>query len=265
MFYQDLVHRLLEPFMQLSTNHSPLDESLLDVYKHLSGLPKDLYSLLEDEPENVTPSPVHEDAPEEIRIQCANALYSRLLHLQSLDTEMAAPQETPEIRLESSNTTPGISLSSLDSGLEEEPSKTTTTLLASRKSIFGNAHPKHCSSLLRILYLHNAINPGHSSYHTPSILVPIYSVLMQEIEDEDLAHAEADTFWLLEAVVAEFSGLEDDDGISWMKSFKECLTWADPDLSVELVRSMLLAQEKRSNLYLYQETQGLDPALPHYS
>ncbi|KAF4614546.1 hypothetical protein D9613_002985 [Agrocybe pediades] len=247
--YYDLVRRLLEPFTKLSPDHSPLDDSLLDVYKHLSGLPKDIYHLLEDEPETVAPSPVHDDAPEEIRISCANALDTRLLFLQSRDSDTPPPQETPEIRLESSSTTPGISLSSLASGSEDLPTKETktTTLLSSRKSIFGNAHPKHCSSLLRILYLHNALNPGNSSYHTPSILVPLYSVLMQEIELEDLTHAEADIFWLLEAVVAEFSGLEDDDGIASMKSFKERLTWADRDLSLDL------------------ESKGLDPGLPHFS
>jgi hypothetical protein len=34
------------------------------------------------------------------------------------------------------------------------------------------------------------INPGNLSPHIPALLVPLYSVLSQEIESEDLAHVE---------------------------------------------------------------------------
>lgn len=66
-------------------------------------------------------------------------------------------------------------------------------------------------------------------------MVPLYSVLMQEVDPEDLTHLEADTFWLLEAMVAEFSGLEDEGGNIWMKVFSKRVAWADFDLSTDLV------------------------------
>lgn len=69
-----------------------------------------------------------------------------------------------------------------------------------------------------------------------SILIPLYSVLNTEVELDDLAHAEADTFWLFEAIVGEFSELEDEaEGHLWMKKFGERLSWADPELSMDLV------------------------------
>jgi hypothetical protein len=71
--------------------------------------------------------------------------------------------------------------------------------------------------------------------------------LVQEVNVEDLAHAEADTFWMLEAMVAEFNGLEDDEGRIWMSKFSDRVTWADFDYKTHL------------------ESFGLDPALPHYS
>lgn len=60
--------------------------------------------------------------------------------------------------------------------------------------------------------------------------------MCEEIEAEDLAHAEADTFWLFEAVLGEFSELEDEDGgNTWMSKFGERLSWADSDLKDNLV------------------------------
>ncbi|KAH9484248.1 TBC domain-containing protein [Psilocybe cubensis] len=244
--YYDLVRRLLEPFSRAQTSHTPHDDTLLSVYKQLSGLPRNIFALLEDEPDSSLQCPLHENAPESIRIIYANDLESRvktLLH-QANDASDITP--TPEIRLESdADTTPGISLT--PAGEETAEDSTSTTLLPSRKCLFGNAHPKHCSSLLRLLYLHSTINPGGLSYHTASILVPLLSALTQEVELDDIGHVEADTFWLLEAVLAEFSGLEDDDGRVWMKNFSERLAWADFEFSSDL------------------ESRSLDPALPHYS
>ena len=58
----------------------------------------------------------------------------------------------------------------------------------------------------------------------------------REIDLEDMAHVEADTFWLFEAMVADFSELEDEEGGAvWMKKFSERLTWADPELSENMV------------------------------
>jgi hypothetical protein len=66
-------------------------------------------------------------------------------------------------------------------------------------------------------------------------------VLCQEVEAEDLAHAEADTFWLFETMVGEFSELEDEEGgTAWMKKFGDRLAWADAELKDSLVRYIVL-------------------------
>lgn len=71
-----------------------------------------------------------------------------------------------------------------------------------------------------------------------SLLIPLYAVLNEEVEPQDQAHIEADTFWLFEAMVSEFSELEDQDGGNrWMKKFGERVAWADPELSSDLVSS----------------------------
>ncbi|KAJ3709387.1 hypothetical protein DFJ43DRAFT_246188 [Lentinula guzmanii] len=117
------------------------------------------------------------------------------------------------------------------------------TLLA--LGLMRNTH-----SVTSFAYLHFAVNPGNLSPHIPALLLSLYSVLNQEVEPEDFAHVEADTFWLFEAMVGEFSELKDEEGgnsNTWMRKFSERLTWADSDL--------------RDNLF----AKGLDPALPHYS
>jgi len=228
------VKRLLEPFSHPSLQHSNHDDKILSVFKQLSTLPRDLYVLLEAEPEALNQCPVDETSPDDIRISYADALTVRMDRVHSQDRESNS-SPMPEIRLEPEvEETPGISLTTFDSGLPEG-SMTSTTLLASRKSMFGNAHQRHCSALLRLLYLHNCLHPGNPSSYTASLLVPLYSAMIQEVEVDDLAHVEADTFWLLEAMVAEFSALEDDGGKLWMKKISERLSWADYDLFTELV------------------------------
>jgi hypothetical protein len=76
------------------------------------------------------------------------------------------------------------------------------------------------------------------SPHIPSLLIPLYSVLIQEIEPKDAPHVEADTFWVFEAMIAEFSELEDEEGSNfWMQKLSERLTWADEELANNLVKS----------------------------
>ncbi|KAF8163194.1 hypothetical protein B0H34DRAFT_651026 [Crassisporium funariophilum] len=240
---KDLLRQVLEPVSRLSqmTESTHLDDTLLKVHKQLTGLPANLYDLLEDEPDNSSLYPQNDAG---VQVSFAEALD---LRLKALKSQTHNGPRTPEIRLEPDvGATPDISLTGLES-MTSERSATSTTLLMSKAIIFGNAHPKHCSSLLRLLYLHTVINPGNLSPHTPSLLVPLYSTLMQEVEPEELAHVEADTFWLLEALLAELSGLEDDGGYFWMKRFSERLAWANPDVFAEL------------------QAKGLDPALPHYS
>jgi hypothetical protein len=97
-------------------------------------------------------------------------------------------------------------------------------------------HQKHFSALLRLLYVHVCLNPGNQSPHLPSLLVPLYSVLNQERDQQDVGHVEADTFWLFEAIIGEFAELEDEEGGNlWMKRLGERLAWADADLSANLV------------------------------
>lgn len=210
---------------------------MFNAYKQLSGLPRDVFALLEDELEIFNHCPLHDASPQDIRISFAGGLEARSQFVQAQAKEGIQPLPTPEIRLEPEiDITPGISLTPSDSNSNSKTPNTSTTLLSSRKRIFWNAHPTHCTSLLRLLYIHNAVNPGSFTYHTPSFLVPLYSVLLQEVDPDDLMHLEADTFWLLEAMVAEFSGLEDEGGMVWMKVFNERVAWADFDLSTYLVK-----------------------------
>lgn len=215
---------------------------LIEAHKELSGLPKDLWILLDDA-ETFAQCPLHEEASEEIRIPYARTLETRLKAIHQQDETYTPSSPMPEIRLETeSDPVPAISLTPSDADDRSDAGSTTsstqptaTTLLPSRKRIFGTAHPVHCSALLRLLYLHNVINPGNVSLYTSSYLVPLYSALVQEVNVEDLAHAEADTFWVLEAMVAEFTGLEDEEGRTWMNKFSDRVAWADFDYKTHLV------------------------------
>ncbi|KAF9532289.1 regulator of Vps4 activity in the MVB pathway-domain-containing protein [Crepidotus variabilis] len=244
--YYDLVKRLLEPFTREKKEVDQADERLSDAYKELSGLPRDIFTLLEEEPEDFDQCPLDDKAAENIRISVSRALDLRIKETQDRAQDRE-PSPMPEIRLEADrDETPSISLSTFDSGLPEG-STTPKTLLASRTSVFGNAHPKHCSAVLRLLYLHNVLNPGNASSHTASLLIPLYSAMLQEVEVDNLAHVEADTFWLLEAVVAEFCELDEDGGKIWMDKLHQRVALVDSELVIDL------------------ESRGLDPALPHYS
>jgi len=111
------------------------------------------------------------------------------------------------------------------------------TLLSAKDYNISGAHQKHMSALLRLLYLHLCLNPLNHSPHIPSLLIPLYSVLIRETEPKDAAHVEADTFWVFEAMIGEFSELEDEGGNIWMKKLSERLEWADEELSTNLVKA----------------------------
>ena len=181
--------------------------------------------MLENEPESLSQCPLNEGGRDE---EIAQLLDSRLL---SLDGQSNYVPPTPEIRLELHSEENDGSMATNNT----EGQAMSTTLMPSRKCMFGYAHPKHCSALLRLLYFHMTINPGNISPYLSSLLVPLYSVLMQEVDSEDLAHVEADTFWLFEAMLAELLGLEDNSGKDWMEKLSERLAWADNDLFVHLV------------------------------
>ncbi|KAF8654068.1 hypothetical protein AX16_003601 [Volvariella volvacea WC 439] len=246
--YYDLIRRLLPPLGLLPPPNEPphsQDKLLLDVSAQLARIPPSLFDGLEAALEITIPGPLHESAPSEIKISCAGSLDVRLETLRT--SRQSDSKATPAIRLEMDESTPGISLSSPTSDSSPTLHKP-KTLLPSRAYHLGNAHPQHLSALLRLLYLHASINPGNLSPHIPSLLIPLYTVVIQEVEPESLAHTEADAFWLFETVVGEFSELEDEEGGSiWVKRLSQRLQWADNDLWDSL------------------NIRGLDPALPHYS
>lgn len=215
-----------------------MDVSLLSVAKQVSRIKPSLFNRLEDEPEQSELCPLDDTAPEGLRIDCAKNLDSRISAIHARNSSSTTSSGIPEIRLEpESNGIPEISLSGPETeSISSRRPNAPTLLVSSKPYSTGSAHQTHASALLRLLYLHSSINPGNMSPHVPSLLVPLYSVMCEEIEAEDLAHAEADTFWLFEAVLGEFSELEDEDGgNTWMSKFGERLSWADSDLKDNLV------------------------------
>ncbi|KIL69647.1 hypothetical protein M378DRAFT_7479 [Amanita muscaria Koide BX008] len=235
--YYDLVRQFLGPFSTAeapSVPLSPLDASLLDISKQLSRIPTNLFVFLQNSPDTSLLCPLDPDAPDNIKISSASNLILRLAALR----HQSPP--THEIR----------------SNGQDSPDHTQTNAGPALQTIFLAADllhlpkvdPKHASALLRILYIHAMINPGILSPHVPSLLIPLYIALTQEDEQEDAVHAEADTFWLFEAMMAEFSELEDENiSNMWLTKFGERVAWAD------------------KNLYDILCARQLDPALPHYS
>ncbi len=58
----------------------------------------------------------------------------------------------------------------------------------------------------------------------------------EEADPNELAHSEADTFWLFESLLREISELEEEDGGTlWMKRLGQRLATADPELHEDLV------------------------------
>ena len=234
------MHRLLEPFSNLPPPTSPpssLDAALTSATKDLFRVPANLFSGLEEEPETFSGCPLDPQADGDIKISCAANLDIRLRAInQSNDNQSSDDsQNLPEIRLDAgADMTPLISVTSPDAGDPGTP----RTLLYSQSFNTGGAHPKHASALIRLLYIHSCLNPANHSPHMASLLIPVYSVLLQEVESLDVAHVEADTFWLFEAMIGEFSQLEDEEGGNqWMRRLGDRLEWADPELSADLVGS----------------------------
>ncbi|KAI6035977.1 regulator of Vps4 activity in the MVB pathway-domain-containing protein [Pisolithus microcarpus] len=229
--YYDLVRRLLGPLANLPPPTTPparTDAVIVNVSESLFHLPFDLFSLLEDEPDNSTLCPLDDQADEAIKIDCARNLDARLELIRRRNAEPEV-QAIPEIRLE-----------------HQCPNRFTraavreahTTLVQAQPYVLPPAHHKHLSALLRLLYVHACLNPANQAPHIPALLVPLYSALTREVEPADAAHAEADTFWLFEALVGELVELEDEEGGK---------ATADGELAENL------------------HAKSLDPALPHYS
>ncbi len=242
----------------------------------MAHVPRSLYAKLEEEPEKADNCPLDETAPEDIKIACAGYLDARLHIIREAESGDDNPADddipeirlegTPEIRLETmaedasegspvhpddtfehdghldtdAAGTPEISLSAPDSPSSAH-SGGPTTLLASRLYSASGAHPKHASALLRLLYVHSSLNPASRSPQIASLLVPLYTALIDEVDQDDFAHIEADAFWLFEAMVGEFSELEEAEGGNvWMRKISDRLKWADMELAEDLVRYDML-------------------------
>ncbi|KIY68595.1 hypothetical protein CYLTODRAFT_374069 [Cylindrobasidium torrendii FP15055 ss-10] len=243
--YYDLVQRLLVDFQNAPAPTKPLspsDNALLEVSRQLARVPPALFVDLSDEPEAANLCPLSEEFDGDTKVPCASALQVRLDLFQAQGSQPSIA-EIPEIRLEfeEPSTSPLARASSLSKRVQAPPSLVS-------KSLSEKAHPKHMAALTRILYIHSIINPGNFSPHIPSLMVPVYTALLEEVEMDDLAHVEADTFWVFESLVSEFAELEDEHGGTvWMEKMGERLQWADIDLYESL------------------ERKGLNPKLPHYS
>ncbi|KAH7889329.1 regulator of Vps4 activity in the MVB pathway-domain-containing protein [Phlebopus sp. FC_14] len=243
--YYDLVRRLLQPLSNLPPPTQPLsasDATITAVSESLFRLPLELFSLLEDEPETSGLSPLDSEASDDVKVDCAWNLDIRLRLIRGERTESEFSR-TPEIRLEPEEQ-PTRTPDSLASRRPGAP----TTLLRGKSWSTPPAHQRHISALLRLLYIHSCLNPANQSPHIASLLVPLYSVLLKEVKPEEVAHAEADTFWLFEALVGELSEMEDQEGVKvWMQRFSERLVATDGELGASL------------------HAKSLDPILPHYS
>jgi len=222
----------------------------MNVYQQLARVPQNLFSELEDEPEPTVGCPLDDIAQDDVRIACASNLDARLRLLQQTSKSTTPTTSTPEIRLDR---TPEIRLESESADIPDisltepatSPTKSSfaskrpgapTTLLHSKILNTSGAHQRHASALLRLLYIHSCLNPANRSPHVASLLIPLYSVLIQEIELQELAHVEADTFWVFEAMISEFAELEDEDsGAAWMQKFGQRVAWADDELFSNLV------------------------------
>jgi hypothetical protein len=218
----------------------------MEVGKQLSGVPPNLYAFLEEDPEWVGISPLDEDAPEEIRIPLSHNLDRRLNAINQNDSGSVGDlNATPEIRLEADDIpgTPEISVTAPENLSDETPAAP-TTLVASRSfGIASNASRRHVSALVRLLYVHSCLNPAHRSPYIASLLIPLYSALNMEIEAQDVAHAEADTFWLFEAMISEFAPLEDEaEGALWMKKLGDRVWQADSEFYTDLVSCTYLSE-----------------------
>jgi hypothetical protein len=226
----------------------------MSIYNQLSRVPPSLFVELGEEPEVGTPSPLDGGAPEAIKIKCANNLDDRLRVLkrsQDGPNTSGVPEihleGTPEIRLQTEvDDVPEISLSSAQDAADT--ASPVPKVLHSKLLSTAGAHPRHTTSLIRLLFIHSSLHPASRAPHVASLLVPLYGALVQEIEPSELAHAEADTFWAFESFMAEFGDLQDEqEGSVWTLKFSQRLAWADDELFTNL------------------NAKGLDPALPHYS
>lgn len=222
----------------------------------LARVPANLFSGLDEDPEQYPSCPVSDLADSNVRIICAFALDTRLQLVQdgssTPDEKDGLDMSTPEIRLEtesgpSSPTKDGYfdfpASVQANGDMDTRPRGAKTLSLASAitpKSFRSvPAHPLHVSALLRILHIHKSLNLGSESPNLASMLVPLYVVMTSEADPTEVAHAEADTFWLFEALLQEVSELEESEGGAvWMSKLKDRLRMTDNELLEDLVSGL---------------------------
>jgi hypothetical protein len=100
------------------------------------------------------------------------------------------------------------------------------------------------------LYLYSVTHP-HQPYTQGlnELLAPLYYVLCTELDEGELAHAEADAFWLFSELMSELG-----TSVGSVENVKTAML----DLSARL---------KWADIYLWEDLsrKSLDPALPFYS
>ncbi|KIJ34698.1 hypothetical protein M422DRAFT_35025 [Sphaerobolus stellatus SS14] len=214
-----------------TTPLAPMDAALLNMAKALSNLPPELDSDLE--PSGLCP--LDDTAPDGLRIEEASAVDDRLRIIQGHVHGASKPDVPPEIHVEQADSG---EVPSSANGRDSRASSAPSLVL-----IRG-----HSTSLLRLIYIHMALHSTASETYLSSILIPLYVAMLQEVEVADLAHVEADTFWISSELWGEVSDLTQGDGSpAWIAKFGQRVAWADPNLFQDLVHK------------------GLDPNLPHYS
>ncbi|KAH7107531.1 regulator of Vps4 activity in the MVB pathway-domain-containing protein [Auriculariales sp. MPI-PUGE-AT-0066] len=223
--YYDLARRLLTRLQTLPAPASPLsteDVALLSISRALPGLlPAPLSHPI------VSPlNPFDSSAPEETRITTRDEVDRRAWMIAN--RHLISRPQPPAIQVNGDDKEiPLISLTAPPSSTSEASPST---------------------PLLRLMYIYTCLHPSTPPSQLPNVLIPLYTTLAETTDETDLAHVEADSFWLLEEVSAEFGDLWTDEGCDrWRNTIAKRLTWVDPDL------------------YAALELHGLNPALPHYT
>ncbi|KAF8580909.1 hypothetical protein K439DRAFT_1636664 [Ramaria rubella] len=245
--YYDLARPLLHRLNTQSRPKTPLstlDASLSSLAKSLTTLPPELDVDLDLSPL----CPFDEVAPEGLKIEVAGAVDERVRLIQEHDSDANnGPNAASELRLKSANM-PSLPMPQISVSSPTSVSKDDINPEASIRTIHSQITRNHTTSLLRLMYIHMALHPSASTVYLTSLVIPLYVTMIQEIEPAELAHVEADTFWLLTELWGDVGELvEDQEGRAWMSKFGQRLAWADAELSEYLMRK------------------GLDPSMPHYS
>jgi hypothetical protein len=202
-----------------------MDAFLFSMAKSLSTLPSELDAEIESSPL----CPFDDSAPEGLKMHDSDAVDDRLRLIQAYVHDLPRSAGPPEIHVEHVSM-PDISISS--------PNDTSTFLEISTADTPLISIRGHASSLLRLMYIHVSLHSSASATYLTSVLVPLYTAMIQEIDPAELAHVEADTFWLLNELWGEVNDLTDTERSQlWVSKLGQRLARADPNLYSDLVSS----------------------------